>query len=160
MSIATTAVALYGIIVPYLGKKELEKGLDTTNGGYLLPSDDENKNGAQLYLTGSIFLNVLVALFVPFPWVLSFKGTEWWQHVQANHPSEAAFFGVSILVALVGNTSGNLLARLKQLDIITTPSVLVVTGILSNALLLLMPEIFFNLIYHDGITEIGLYWES
>jgi len=163
MAMATTGVTLYGLIGGYIGKRALDKqgtDTDTANGGYLLPSDAETRNGAQLYLTGNIVLNVLVALFIPFVWVLAFKGTEWWHHVEENHVNEAAFFGVSILVALLGNASGNLLARFQQLGIVKNPEVLVVSGILSNLVLLIMPEVFFNVIYHSGTTEIGLYWEN
>jgi hypothetical protein len=161
MAIATSGVALYGLIGGFIGKRALDnQGTDTANGGYLLPSDAETRNGAQLYLTGNIVLNVLVALFIPFVWVLSFKGTEWWHHVEENHVHEAAFFGVSILVALLGNASGNLLARFQQLGIVKSPEVLVVSGILSNFVLLIMPEVFFNVIYHSGLSEIGLYWEN
>ena len=65
---------------------------------------------------------------------------------------------------MVGPRSGpppepGLLLRLKELDIVKSQPSIVVLGILSNVLLLLFPEIVFNILYTSGISEVGFYWE-
>ena len=49
--------------------------------------------------------------------------------------------------------------RLKELDLVKSQPSVVVLGILSNVLLLLFPEIVFNILYTSGISEAGFYWE-
>lgn len=159
--IALSIITIYGWGFAILGK-DLLKRVNEPNSGYqgtLQPSSEEYQTQAQLYLTGNIIINILACLFLPFAWTLAIRGTEWWTRVQELHPSQGAFLGVSILVAILGDTSGNLLLRLQQLQITTSVRALVVMGILSNFAFLLAPEIVFNVIYMGGVSEVGFYWE-
>jgi len=160
MSALFTLVTVYGWAYAVYGKGLLERANnDPTYDGVLEPSSTEYQKQAQLYLTGNVVINSLACLFIPFAWTLTFRGTEWWERVQELHPNQAAFMGLSILVATIGDMSGNLLLRLQQLTIFRSPSAIVVCGILSNFWLLLFPEIVFNSIYSSGISEVGFYWE-
>jgi hypothetical protein len=157
--LALTIVTLYGFLYGFYGKKLLQ---DANNEGYegiLIPSDPEYQAQAQLYLTGNIAINGLACLFLPFAWTLAFRGTEWWYRVQTLHPNEAAFLGVSILVAILGDVAGNFLLRMQELDVFRSESAIVVCGITSNLVLLLFPEIIFNTLYNSGVSEVGFYWE-
>jgi len=157
--IAMTLVTLYGFLYPLYAKGLLEEANQEGYEGILVPSDLTYQAQAQLYLTGNIAINGLACLFLPFAWTLAVRGTEWWERVQSLHPNEAAFLGVSILVAIIGDVSGNLLARMRQLDFFKSEAAIVVCGISSNLLLLLFPEIIFNSIYNSGVSEVGFYWE-
>ena len=132
---------------------------DPAYDGVLLPSSESYQKQAQLYLTGIVAINGLACLFIPFAWTLTVRGTVWWDRVQALHPNQAAFLGLSFLVATLGDVSGNLLLRLKELDLVKSQPSIVVFGILSNVLLLLFPEIVFNILYTSGVSEVGFYWE-
>ena len=159
--IALSAITIYGWAYAVFGKTLLRRVNDPNSGysGTLQPSSEEYQMQAQLYLTGNIVINSLACLFLPFAWTLAIRGNEWWTRVQDLHPNQGAFLGVSILVAILGDTSGNLLLRLQQLKVTTSVRALVVMGILSNIVFLLFPEIIFNVIYMGGISEIGFYWE-
>lgn len=160
MSLLFSVITIYGFVYGIVGKNRLnEANNDQDYQGILLPSSKEYQEQAQLYLTGNIAINGLACLFIPFAWVLTYRGTEWWDRVQQLHPNLAAFMGLSLLVATVGDVSGNFLLRLKELGIFKNPSSIVVMGILSNIWLLLFPEIVFNSIYNSGISEIGFYFE-
>lgn len=155
-----TIVTLYGFLYGIYGKKLLEEAnLPGYEGGALIPSDPAYTAQADLYLTGNIAINGLACLFLPFAWTLAFRGTEWWDRVQALHPNEAAFLGISVLVAIIGDVSGNLLLRMQQLEVFRSEQAIVVCGISSNILLLLIPEIIFNTLYNSGVSEVGFYWE-
>jgi hypothetical protein len=154
LALLFTLITLYGVACPIYGLHQFAKGCDT-----LEPSTLDYHENAKLLCKGGIAINVLACLFIPFCWCLCFQGTEWWDRVQQLHPHEGAFFGVSILVAIVGDMSGNWLLRLKESGIVRQYSSLVALGTVSNFLLLLFPEILFNTIYHSGVSEIGFYWE-
>lgn len=159
--IALSSITIYGWAFAVYGKFLMQR-VNRPNGSYqgrLQPSPQEYQTQAQLYLTGNVVINSLACLFLPFAWTLSLRGTEWWNRVQELHPNQAAFLGVSILVAIIGDTSGNLLLRLQQLEVTTSVRALVVMGILSNIVFLLFPEIVFNSIYTSGVSEVGFYWE-
>ena len=160
MCVFFSLITIYGFVYGIYGKKLLDE-VNNKEGyeGVLLPSSKEYQAQAQLYLTGNVTINALACLFIPFAWTLAFRGTEWWERVQQLHPNQAAFLGLSVLVATIGDVSGNLLLRLKELDLIKSKSSIVVMGILSNVLLLLFPEIVFNSIYNSGVSEIGFYFE-
>jgi hypothetical protein len=159
-ALALTVITIYGVAYAVWGKTLLtQANTDSTYQGILQPSSVEYQTQAQLYLTGNIIINSLACLFIPFTWKLTFRGTEWWDRVQDLHPNQAAFLGVSILVAILGDVSGNLLLRLQELKIVDSPRALVVMGITSNVLFLLFPELVFNTIYIGGVSEIGFYWE-
>mmetsp|Transcript_9991 Transcript_9991/g.11460 ORF Transcript_9991/g.11460 Transcript_9991/m.11460 type:complete len:213 (+) Transcript_9991:330-968(+) len=160
MSALFTLITIYGVAYALYGKGLLERANnDPTYDGVIQPSSETYQKQAQLYLTGNVTINGLACLFIPFAWTLTFRGTDWWERVQTLHPNQAAFMGLSLLVATVGDVSGNLLLRLKELDIVKSQSSIVVMGILSNFWLLLFPEIVFNSIYSGGISEIGFYWD-
>mmetsp|Transcript_37334 Transcript_37334/g.42667 ORF Transcript_37334/g.42667 Transcript_37334/m.42667 type:complete len:366 (+) Transcript_37334:3-1100(+) len=159
--LALSLITIYGWAYAVFGKGLLKQVNDPSSNyeGTLLPSSEAYQMQAQLYLTGNIVINSLACLFLPFAWTLAIRGTEWWTRVQELHPNQGAFLGVSILVAILGDTSGNLLLRLQQLKVTTSVRALVVMGILSNVVFLLAPEITFNSIYMGGISEVGFYWE-
>ena len=159
--LALSIVTIYGWAGAVYGKYLLDKVNDPTSNyqGSLQPSSQDLQTKAHLYLTGNVIINSLACLFLPFAWTLALRGTEWWTRVQSLHPHQAAFLGVSILVAILGDTSGNLLLRLQQLQLVTSPRALVVMGIVSNIVFLLVPEIVFNSIYMGGVSEVGFYWE-
>ncbi|CAB9517522.1 expressed unknown protein [Seminavis robusta] len=159
--IALSAITIYGFAYAIYGKYLLAKvnAPHSTYEGPLQPSTPAYQTQAQLYLTGNVVINSLACLFLPFAWTLAIRGTDWWNRVQELHPNQAAFLGISILVATIGDTSGNLLLRLQQLQITTSVRALVVMGILSNVIFLLVPELLFNGIYSSGISEVGFYWE-
>lgn len=160
MSALFSIVTVYGVGYAIYGKGLLDRvNNDPTYQGILQPSSEEYQKQAQLYLTGNVTINGLACLFIPFAWTLTMRGTGWWERVQSLHPNEAAFMGLSLLVATIGDVSGNLLLRLKELGIVRSQPSIVVMGILSNFWLLLFPEIVFNNIYSSGISEIGFYWE-
>ncbi len=160
MSALFTIITIYGVAYALYGKGLLNRvNNDPTYEGILEPSSESYQKQAQLYLTGNVTINGLACLFIPFAWTLTARGTEWWDRVQALHPNQAAFMGLSLLVATVGDVSGNLLLRLKELEIVKSQPSIVVMGILSNFWLLLFPEIVFNTIYNSGISEVGFYWE-
>jgi len=160
MSAFFSIITVYGVAYALYGKGLLDRANnDPTYDGPLQPSSESYQKQAQLYLTGNITINGLACLFIPFAWTLTFRGTEWWERVQTLHPNQAAFMGLSLLVATIGDVSGNLLLRLKELDLVKSQPSIVVVGILSNFWLLLFPEILFNSIYNSGISEVGFYWE-
>lgn len=159
MSSLLTIVSIYGAIYGFFGKAELQRANEKEYEGILLPSSQKYQDQASLYLTGGILINFLACLFIPFAWTISVRGTEWWERVQINHPNEAAFLGVSLLVAIIGDTTGNLFLRMKELKIVKSSAAIVLIGIVSNFLLLLFPEIVFNSVYHSGVSELGFYWE-
>ena len=156
----TACTAIYGVAYLLYGKGLLDRvNNDPAYDGVLRPSSESYQKQAQLYLTGNIFINGLACLFIPFAWTLTVRGTGWWDRVQALHPNQAAFMGLSLLVATLGDVSGAFLVRLKELNLVKSQSSVVVMGILSNVWLLLFPEIVFNILYTSGISEVGLYWE-
>jgi len=160
MSALFTAVTIYGVAYALYGKGLLDRvNNDPAYDGVLRPSSESYQKQAQLYLTGNIAINGLACLFIPFAWTLTVRGTGWWDRVQALHPNQAAFLGLSLLVATVGDVSGNFLLRLKEFNIVKSQPLIVVMGILSNVWLLLFPEIVFNILYTAGISEVGFYWE-
>lgn len=160
MSALFSIITIYGFAYAIYGKGLLDRvNNDPSYKGVLQPSSKEYQDGAQLYLTGNVTINGLACLFIPFAWTLTFRGTEWWERVQVLHPNQAAFMGISLLVATIGDVSGNFLLRLKELDLCKSQNSIVVMGILSNFWLLLFPEIVFNGIYNSGISEVGFYWE-
>ena len=105
---------------------------------------------AEFYRFSAICVLRGVVCFCPL------RGTEWWERVQSLHPNQAALMGVSILVAIVGDTSGNLLLRMQQLRFFQSEAAIVVCGV---TLLLLFPEIIFHTLYSSGVSEFGFYWE-
>jgi len=156
----TACTAIYGVAYLLYGKGLLDRvNNDPAYDGVLRPSSESYQKQAQLYLTGNIFINGLACLFIPFAWTLTVRGTGWWDRVQALHPNQAAFMGLSLLVATLGDVSGAFLVRLKELNLVKSQSSVVVMGILSNVWLLLFPEIVFNILYTSGISEVGFYWE-
>jgi hypothetical protein len=157
--LALTIVTLYGFLYAFYGKKLLQDANTEGYEGILTPSDPDYQAQAQLYLTGNIAINGLACLFLPFAWTLAFRGTEWWDRIQILHPNEAAFLGVSILVATLGDVSGNFLLRMQELQVFRSESAIVVCGISSNLILLLFPEIIFNTLYNSGVSEVGFYRE-
>mmetsp|Transcript_3022 Transcript_3022/g.7099 ORF Transcript_3022/g.7099 Transcript_3022/m.7099 type:complete len:402 (-) Transcript_3022:1277-2482(-) len=174
MSLLFSAITIYGVAYALYGKGVLEeansnqnmvdavddeKNTNVEEPRRILPSSSAYQKQAQLYLTGNVVINGLACLFVPFAWTLTIRGTEWWERVQTLHPNQQAFLGLSLLVATLGDVSGNLLLRLKQLGVVTASESIVVMGILSNFLLLLFPELVFNGIYSSGVSEIGFYFE-
>ncbi|CAJ1949933.1 unnamed protein product [Cylindrotheca closterium] len=166
MSLLFSAITIYGVAYALYGKGVLEEAnsdqnlMDTIDeSSRILPSSPAYQKQAQLYLTGNVVINGLACLFIPFAWTLTIRGTEWWERVQMLHPNQQAFLGLSLLVATIGDVSGNLLVRLKQLGGVTASESTVVIGILSNFLLLLFPELVFNGIYSSGVSEIGFYFE-
>jgi hypothetical protein len=152
-------VTLYGFLYGFYGKKLLQDANTEGYEGILIPSDPDYQAQAQLYLTGNIAINGLACLFLPFAWTVAFRGTEWWDRVQTLHPNEAAFLGVSILVASLGDVAGNFLLRMQELKVFRSESAIVVCGITSNLVLLLFPEIIFNTLHSSGVSEVGFYWE-
>ncbi|KAG7362953.1 hypothetical protein IV203_026313 [Nitzschia inconspicua] len=149
-----TLVTFYGFFYPFYGLRQF----DQINGP-LAPSSLDYQEKAKLLCTGNIAINGLACLFVPFAWSICLQGTEWWNRVQDLHPSQGAFLGVSVLVAILGDMSGNWLLRVKEFGIIRDYNAIVAMGIVSNFLLLLFPEILFNSFYIGGVSEIGFYWE-
>lgn len=154
-----TVVTIYGVAFAAYGKGLLKEANKEGYEGVLEASNEDYQAQAQLYLTGNVVINVLACLFIPFAWTITFRGTEWWERVQALHPNQAAFLGVSVLVAILGDVLGNQLARLKELELVRTPEALVVMGIVSNFLFLLFPELVFNIIYGGGVSELSFYWD-
>ena len=67
--------------------------------------------------------------------------------------------GLSLLVATLGDVSGTLLVRLKELNLVKSQPSIVAMGIVSNVGLLLFPEIVFYTLYASGISEVGFYFE-
>jgi hypothetical protein len=157
--LALSVVTIYGFSYAAYGKKLLREANREGYNGVLEPSCIEYQAQAQLYLTGNVVINALACLFLPFAWTIAFRGTVWWERVQELHPNQAALLGVSVLVAILGDVSGNLLLRLKELGLIKSQPAIVVMGILSNVLLLLFPEIVFHIFFHEGVSEIGFYWD-
>lgn len=151
------AVTLYGVLIPLYSRSLLDQPFEQSG---LEPSPDNYREQAKLLCTGNIVINVLACLFLPFVVTLClWRGSEWWDRVQVLHEHQAAFMGVSLLVAILGDMSGNALLRIKEFGIITQYNSLVSLGIVSNFLLLLFPELIFNGLYFDGISEVGFYWE-
>ena len=157
--VGLSLVTLYGFLYAFYGKWLLREANKPGYQGPMVPSDTEYQEKAQLYLTGSVVINGLACLFLPFAWTLAIRGTEWWERVQSLHPNQAALMGVSILVAIVGDTSGNLLLRMQQFRFFQSEAAIVVCGVTSNILLLLFPEIIFHTLYSSGVSEFGFYWE-
>ena len=156
----TACTAIYGVAYALYGKGLLDRvNNDPAYDGVLRPSSESYQKQAQLYLTGNIFINGLASLFIPFAWTLTVRGTGWWDRVQALYPNQAAFMGLSLLVATLGDVSGNLLVRLKELNLVKSQPSVVVMGILSNVWLLLFPEIVFYPLCASGISEVGFYFE-
>eukprot|EP00977_Amphora_coffeiformis_P001645 scaffold310_cov168-Amphora_coffeaeformis.AAC.40 len=106
-SLGLTVITLSGWAGAVRGKWLLAEVNDPASiyQGKLEPSSKEYQTQVQLYLMGNNVINSLACLFIPFAWTLTLTGTEWWVQVQELHPNQAAFLAVSILVAILGDTS-------------------------------------------------------
>ena len=160
MSALFTACTIYSVAYALYGKGLLDRvNNDPVYSGVLQPSSESYQKQAQLYLTGNTAMNGLACLFIPFAWTLTVRGTGWWDRVQTLHPNQAAFMGLSLLVATLGAVSGTLLMPMKELNLVKSQPSIVAMGIVSNVGLLLFPEIVFYTLYASGISEVGFYFE-
>ncbi|KAJ1413441.1 hypothetical protein B484DRAFT_455068 [Ochromonadaceae sp. CCMP2298] len=160
MAALLTAVVVYGCAGAVVGKYFLPSADGSRPlASFLQPADAAYVRQCQLLLSGNAAINVLALLFVPFTWTLVIRGTEWWARVCSLHPNQAAFLGLSVLAAIVGDSSGVVALRLLRKDVITSTAAVVVLGLVSNALLLIVPEVVFRIFYAQGVSELNFYWQ-
>jgi len=163
MATVLTIIVVYGFLYPVFAKaffqSEASKAKRNPVLPVLEPSSEDFQNETQLLLTGQVVINILAGLFIPFTWVLVNRGTEWWLRVTELHENQAAFLGVSILTAIIGDDIGNLLLRLRDKEVITSWPADVFAGLVLNFTLLLLPELCFNVFYNSGVSETGFYFE-
>jgi len=130
----------------------------------------------KLLLDGNFALTILASLFLPFIWTIAIRGQDWWERVQQLHCNQEALMCISVLVAIIGNNAGLLLYTRKDellkfirstlfMDTIfnfkslSSTKLVVISGLVVNFILLIIPEVAFHVLFNEGMSEISFYWE-
>mmetsp|Transcript_8232 Transcript_8232/g.12280 ORF Transcript_8232/g.12280 Transcript_8232/m.12280 type:complete len:334 (-) Transcript_8232:22-1023(-) len=154
MAIFITSILLYSAIFSSISQNK----------------DNGLSRDVKLLLDGNFALTILAAVFLPFIWTIAIRGQDWWERIQQLHFHQEALMCISVLVAIIGNNVGLLMYTrkdelLKSFDGIfnfkslSSTELVVIVGLVVNFILLIVPEVTFHLLYSEGISELGFYWE-